>query len=176
MGCSLSAEKVTRDPVPGSEYILETIGLSLITGIRDYEGWLYRKTDQELADDANRFHDEFEERKRTLLAENRTMWAREEAALPEWLRSRLERFRTNGGEHFELDGWGYELAVCRLAVAYADGDDARVDELDEELGCSGNQHDIARLLVRIHRDNPKLLPQAPSALTPLTGDPFYLKG
>lgn len=185
--------------VPGDVVELEHHGVGAIgrpiVGVRRRGGeWLYRKTDQQIEDERAAMLAGFDRRRREQLDENRYDWTAREAALPEWLRDRLATFHERGGEHFELDGWGYELVICELAALYAaDGawvegalpiDDAwerlrvpdpePVAKIAAEQGTSGNQHQVAQALALAHvREPDRSLGGTRSALTPLTGDPDY---
>lgn len=163
-GCPL--DRLTRRPEVGKDYEVETVNFSHVTGLRDTYGWLFRKSDQDLEEDHRKMIEEFDRQDRERLAAQRADWTAREAALPEWARARLARFREAGGENFELKGWGYELVVCELAVLYAAGDTAGVDALEEREGTSGNQHDCAEALAK-HGD------RLPAALSPLTGSADY---
>jgi hypothetical protein len=163
-GCPL--DRLTRRPEVGKTYEVETVNWSLVTGLRDAYGWLFRKSDQDLEEDHRKMIEGFDRKDRERLAAHRDEWTAREAALPEWARARLARFREAGGENFELKGWGYELIVCELAVLYAVGDQAGVDALAEREGTSGNQHDCAEALAK-HGD------VLPAALSPLTGSADY---
>lgn len=163
-GCPL--DRLTRRPEVGKDYEVEVCDGSRVTGLRDAYGWLFRKSDQDLDEDHRKMVEEFDRKDRERLVVQRAAWTAREAALPEWARARLARFREAGGENFELKGWGYELIVCELAVLYAAGDQAGVDALAEREGTSGNQHDCAEALAK-HGD------RLPAALSPLTGSADY---
>lgn len=159
----------------GKEYGLETINLSLVTGWFIDGKWVDRKTDADLERERQEFVEHMNRERRAQLDANRAVWQAREAALPEWVRSRLEHFRGKGGERFETDGWGYELIVAELAVLYdASGgeDDEAVDAFAHEQGTSGNQHDVAKALARMHAQGQPLVGTV-SALSPITGDLFY---
>lgn len=160
-------------PIVGHTYELETVLGSTVTGLRSGDFWLMRKTDQQLADEHNTMVVGFQDERRRTLESCRETWTEQEAALPDWLRERLSRFRTNGGERFDLDGWGYELMICRLAAVLADGDEDAASALASESGASGNQWDCAKALASHHEGGADLT-QFPAGLTPLTGDPYYL--
>jgi len=86
-----------------------------------------------------------------------------------------EHLHSTYHETFELEGWGYELVVCELAALYAKSncaDDETIDSYAREQGTSGNQHGIAKSLARAHLAGASLAGTV-SALSPLTGDPFY---
>jgi len=159
----------------GKEYGLETINFSLVTGWLVNGKWVDRKTDADLERERQEFVEHMNRERRAQLDANRAVWQAREAALPEWVRSRLEYFRAKGGERFETDGWGYELIVAELTVLYdASGgvDDEAVDALAREEGTSGNQHDVAKALARMHAQGQPLVGTV-SALSPITGDLFY---
>lgn len=168
-GCPL--DRLTRRPEVGNTYEVETVNWSLVTGLRDTYGWLFRKSDQDLAEDHRKMMEEFDRKDRERLAEQRADWTAREKALPHVWQQRIQRFREAGGESFELRGWGYELVVCELAVLYAAGDEAGVGALADREGTSGNQHDCAQALVKWQRAGQA--DQFPAALSPLTGSADY---
>lgn len=166
----------------GQQIVVETIGFSMVTGIAltDPMAWLWLKTSEQL----DREHDEmlagFRKRRLEQLEEHREDWTRREAALPSPLRRRLERYRANGGDDFDADGWGYELIVCELAVLYAASnghDSTEVNEFASREGTSGNQHDYARALAPLLKleDRHDDIANSVSALTPISGDHDYSK-
>lgn len=171
----------------GKGFIMETRGISLVTGWVIDGRWYDRKTDEDLAARHEAMVAEFEQRKRDRLDAHRAEWQQIQDALPDWIRVRLEHFHEHGGEHFALDGWGYELTVAELAVAYAAMGDSIIGEtvytvqdsdevrrIAEEQGTSGNQHDIAFALAKAHLLDPAVsLAGTVSALSPITGDAFY---
>ena len=162
---------------PGVAYVLETRNLSVVTGCRIDGEWLWRRSDEWLDGDHRvtvaRLNAERAER----LRDQREDWEAREAKLPAWLRSRIELFRHRAGARFELDGWAYELAVAELAVLYDESglaESAAVTAYGREHGTSGNQHDIARLLAGARRNDPEWSAAGSvSALSPITGEPFY---
>lgn len=172
MGFSLKLDDCESLPIVGRSYEVETVLGSTVTGLRSALGWLMRKTHSQLADDHNAMVEDFEREKRERLEANRELWTNQERTLPEWLRERLARFHANGGEAFALDGWGYELFICRLAALLDAGDEAGAEELARTGGASGNQWDCAKVLVDVHRKGVDLTP-FPAGLTPLTGNPYY---
>lgn len=172
-GFGLPLAKLTRRPVVGGAYELETVNYSQVTGLRDSAGWLYRLSDQDLDEQHRQLLADIEARDRAELDKYRDDWTRREAALPAWARDRIAVFRAAGGEKFELKGWGYELAVCELAVLYVTGDRAGVDEYAREHGTSGNQHDCAEYIARLAREDESRVGLVPAALAPLTGSADY---
>lgn len=170
-------------------FIMEVQGLSLVTGWIIDGQWYDRKTDEDLTARHEAMVAGFEQRKRDRLAAHRAEWQQIEDTLPDWIRVRLEYFHDRGGEHFALEGWGYELTIAELAVAYAamgrtildkttytveDSDEVR--RIAEEQGTSGNQHDMALALAKMHLNDPSVpLAGTVSALSPITGDTFYDK-
>ena len=172
-------------------YFVETDRTNAITGMasaRPLSGggfelgrWLWHKSDQDLEGERSAFLERLNQEREQQWAENQEDWHRREALLPGPLKRRLERFRANGGHQFEIEGWGYELTVCELAVLYAasgGNDDAKVTEYGRLHGTSGNQHGfacaLAGLLLEVPNDHTAdVIANAPSALTPLTGDPDY---
>jgi len=173
----------------GDPYILETDHRTRITGWIITGVWYDRKTDEDLAEEHRQFVENMNRERREALEKNEAAWQAEEDALPEWARARLRTYHERGGDDFKLDGWSYELMVCQLAVEYAKlGEvimDKRVSEVSEseeikrmarEYGTSGNQHGIALALAKAHLEQPeRTLADTPSALTPLTGRPFFEK-
>jgi hypothetical protein len=173
----------------GGEYLQETHRLSLVTGMatcyRTRSGdpvvgqWLWHKTDADLDRELAEMLAESQARYEAVLAENRSDWSRREAALPLSLRRRLERFRANGGHGFDVNGWGYELVICELAVLYAESHQADTEAIEKYAslnGTSGNQHDYAKALSRHLNDDPTdqdIVANSVSALAPLTGDADY---
>ncbi|QDF17505.1 hypothetical protein SEA_PHROSTEDPHLAKE_62 [Gordonia phage PhrostedPhlake] len=161
---------------PGDRFALETVNFSHITGLMDSDGvWRFRMTDEDLAAESRRFSEGFDRRKREQLEAHREEWTALEAQLPDWIRARLDNFRARAGaERFELEGWGYELAIAQLAVAYDADDQDWIKRLDERLGCSGNQHDMAKILAKGHREGlDDSIANSVSALAPLTGSADY---
>ena len=162
---------------PGVAYVLEKRNPSVVTGCRIDGEWLWRRSDQWLDDDHRvtvaRHNAERAER----LRDQREDWEAREAKLPAWIRARIELFRHRAGERFELDGWAYELTVAELAVLYDESglaESAAVTAYGREHGTSGNQHDIARLLAGARRNDPEWSAAGSvSALSPITGEPFY---
>ena len=175
----------------GDPYILETNRNGIITGWIVKGTWYARKSDQDLEDDHRAMMERIERDRQELLDKNREQWQADEAALPDWLKERLQTFHERGGETFLLDGWGYELMVCRLAEAYAklgdvilnkdifemaDFESDEIKQMARDEGTSGNQHSMALALAKRHLQAPESsLAGTPSALSPLTGEPFYEK-
>ena len=70
--------------------------------------------------------------------------------------------------------WQAELAVLYDASGLAESD--AVNGYGREYGTSGNQHGIARLLAGARRNDPEWSAAGSvSALSPITGEPFYVK-
>lgn len=173
----------------GAQFLSETQRLTAVTGMATVyftasgdpvvDQWLWHKTDVDLEREHTAMVEGFQRQREESLAEHRDDWARREAALPSPLRHRLERFRSNGGDQFDLDGWGYELTVSELAVLYAASgqtDDQAVTDYAETNGTTGNQHSFAIALSRGLTDDPTdhdLVTGAVAALSPLTGDHDY---
>lgn len=158
----------------GEELEMETIQLTRITGLRDKNGWLFRVTNQDLADEAREFTEKMHRDQVEDLERNRKLYAAHEEALPEWLKSRIRRFREAAGEKFLLEGWGYELMICRLADLMDRGLRVEADKLADDEGASGNQWDCAKALAagRIeHGDEYATL--VPAGLSPITGSADY---
>ena len=164
---------------PGLTYTLETRNLSVVTGCRIDGEWVWRRSDAWLDDDHRAQIARLDSASAERLRNRREEWEAREAALPAWLRSRIEHFRSVAGERFELDGWAYELAVAELAVLYDEvglGESDAVTAYGDEHGTSINQHDVARLLAAARRNDPEWSAAGSvSAMSPITGEPFYVK-
>ncbi len=174
----------------GTPFAIETTNFSTVTGWLIEGRWYDRKTDEDLDAEHAAWLESWQQEKRDLLARNRDDWQTREQLLPDWIRIRLHGFRDKGGERFDLEGWGYELAVAELAVAYADLGEVILDHtpstirqiesdtiehLAREQGTSGNQHAVALMLAQHHLRGESLAGTI-SALSPITGDPFYQGG
>lgn len=158
----------------GERLELETVQLSQITGLRDAHGWLFRLSNQDLADEARQFSEDMHRKDVERLEAHRKEYWGWEQALPDWLRARIQRFRDAAGEKFLLEGWGYELIICRLAALFADGDEAAAEALAEEVGASGNQWDCAKALAAgRERHGDDFAVQVPAGLSPITGSADY---
>ena len=176
-GFGIAPEIAAQLPV-GTDFVLETQNMSRVTGIFAHGRWVMRKSDQEIEREHEAWKEKWEQEKRDRLVTDCAKYEEEEAVLPDWIKYRLTHFHISGGEYFRLNGWGYELVIARLAVAYNESGGAESDEVNRianEEGTSGNQHDVAKALARIHAesDDPSALAGTVSALTPITGDPFY---
>lgn len=164
---------------PGVAYRLEVRLGSVVTGCLVGGEWLWRKTDEALADERRVGLARFALRRAEDLAAGRESWAAREAALPIWLRARLATFRERGGEKFELDGWHYELIVAELAALYVESGMEATDAVTAHAdahGVSGNQDEVARMLARARLADDGdgwTAAGTVSALSPITGDPFY---
>ncbi len=190
-GCGVSQEVFDALEV-GEPFVQETQGFSLITGWVIKGKWYDRKTDEDLAAEHKAFVENIKRERQETLAANRERWQSEEDLLPAWLRDRLRTFHEKGGDDFALDGWGYELMICQLAEEYyllgdvildkdifqiSEYESEKLKQMAREFGTSGNQHSVALALAREHRRHPDTsLAGTVSALTPLTGDPFYENG
>jgi hypothetical protein len=177
-------EQFNPPPLVGDTVELENIRWTQFVGAKVNGEWRFRYTDEEIDEQDRQWREKFEQDKRDRLAASRAEWIGHEENLPLWGKQRLARFRQAGGEAFELDGWGYELAICRLAAAYVDegvpekGDytlTPAVKALDESMGCSGNQHDCARSLARLVFDGREgdAAGLVPAGLSPITGSADY---
>ena len=164
---------------PGLTYTLETRNLSVVTGCRIDGEWVWRRSDEWLDDDHRAQIARLDSASAERLRNRREEWEAREAKLPAWLRSRIEHFRSVAGERFELDGWAYELTVAELAVLYDEAGLAESDAVTAyatEHGTSINQHDVARLLAAARRNDPEWSAAGSvSAMSPITGEPFYVK-
>lgn len=182
-GFFLAPEHASRVS-PGDTIRMETVRFSLITGVAlvtlDGDDWLFWKSDDDLEREHAQMMEGFVKEKRDGLAANREDWTAREVALPAWLRARFATFRERAGaDVFDLEGWGYELCVAELAVLYLEHgvtDGPEVMAYAKAKGTSGNQHDIAIALARQRLRNPAYsAARTASALTPITGSPYYEK-
>lgn len=187
-GCSKEVYDLLID---GKPFILETQKSTLIAGWIIDGKWYDRKSDQEFARERAEWLAKWEQEKLDNLEKNRVQWTAREAALPDWIRTRLENFRAKSDGKFDLEGWGYELIVAELAVEYFNLGDVILDKdqfsvnsfeseaikaIAQEQGTSGNQHGVALALAKAHLSTPGHdLGNTVSALAPLTGDAFYEK-
>lgn len=173
---------------PGMEVIMEMMG-SRTSGWLIDGAWIMHTSDEEFEAERKTFLENFEKEKRERLEANREFWKQQEDELPGWIKDRITYFRSLDESTFELDGWGYELAIARLAVAYANmgseildkdvfsiQDSDEVKRLSEEMGTSGNQHGMALALAKAHLRSPEeTLSGTVSGLSPLTGKVGYTK-
>lgn len=167
----------------GATVDVETVNFSTVTGIRTGRRWLYRKSDQDLEAEHRALVARIADDHHAQLERNRDDWQQRQEALPDALRTRLEHFHGRGGDHFRVNGWGYELTVCELAALYLaaateNGVPDTTPEIDayaSKHGTSGNQHSCARgIALRLGLG--VTIDVVPAALAPLTGDPDYSKG
>lgn len=169
---------------PGMVVGLEQRGNTIVGWLVD-DQWVMRKSDEELDAERAEWKAKWEQEKREHLEANREDWTRREAALPDWIRARLEHFRATEESpgSFDREGWGYELIIAELAVMYLDGvdpsdytgtdrfefkDTPAIMDFAREQGTSGNQHGVAEALARAHLEGTNLAGTI-SALSPLTG-------
>lgn len=162
----------------GRDVAVEVKGFNRIVGWTIDEEYLFRKSDQDLEREHDELVKRYEREREETLTVNRARWAAREATLPAWLRERLTslRERSDSPDSFDRDGWGYELVVCELARLYDLSPDlsetSDITIYDEQHGCSGNQHGVAKTLVRMHREGQSLA-NTVGALAPLTGKAAY---
>lgn len=123
------------------------------------------------------FLDDWDRRKRETLEANRAVWEARESYLSKPLRERIQHFRENSEDDFDLEGWGYELVIAELADALVASNLEETDEIkamDAYSECSGNQFEIARALARFLLEQPgRSLAGTVGGLAPLTGKTFY---
>lgn len=151
---------------------LETKGFNTIGGLKIKGKWAFHRSDEHFAEQDRKFMEKFEQDKKDLLEANRKDWAWRTIALPQWLWNRIAKFRENGKERFELEGWGYELIICELAAIYERNggiDDDEINDFSRREGTSGNQHNVAKMLVKFKSEDLVV----PAGLAPLTGDKDY---
>lgn len=171
-GFGVRRSELRRPLREGGTYLLECVRWSQTCGIQEDGEWLWRDSDQDIARRDTEMRERFDRERRERLEVNRHDWERRSEALPDWLKARLRRFHDAAGEKFALDGWGYEIVVSELAWAYYDEDTERIEAIDREQGCSGNQHGYAKALAQLHRDGGDTA-NAVAALAPLTGSADY---
>lgn len=160
---------------PGDRFELETVNWSTISGMRVAGVWRFRMTNEDLANEAQERSKKYEDQLTVHLEANMKKYWQWEQELPDWLRARINRFRDAAGEKFLREGWGYELVIARLAVAYTVDDQELISKLDTEMGCSGNQHAFAAALADMHnagRDE-EIAKVSIAGLAPLTGSADY---
>lgn len=163
-----------RDIAVGDQLWVETVKLTQITGLRDSDGWLFRLSDQDLADQARQFSEDLHRKDVVRLEKNRKQFAEWESALPDWLKARIKRFRDAAGEKFLLEGWGYELIICRLADLIDRGCEDEADQLARDEGASGNQWECAKALAEGRaRYGDRFATGCPAGLAPITGSADY---
>ncbi|RFZ41358.1 hypothetical protein DAVIS_02627 [Mycobacterium marinum] len=169
-----SKASLGREIRVGERLALETVKLTQITGLRDASGWLFRLTDQDLADEARKFSEDLHRKDVERLERNRRLYAEHETNLPDWLKARIRRFREAAGEKFLLEGWGYELMICRLADLLDRGLEDEADKLARDEGASGNQWDCAKALAAGRKRHGDEFGSAlPAGLAPITGSADY---
>jgi len=160
----------------GGVVLVETRN-GLVSGWRVDGEWIKRYTDQELDDQIQVRIREAREAAYKHLEENKANWRSREAALPQFMRERIEFFREVAGHNFELTGWEYELVVAELCLLYmrSKGEDTpAVDKYCEKHDVDDNQRHIAQLLYAMAKEAPgRSMTQTPSALYYTTGHPFY---
>jgi len=163
-----------RDVRVGDELWIETVKLTQITGLCDRTGWLFRLTDQDLADQAREFSERLHRDEVVRLEKNRKQYAEWEDALPDWLQARIRRFREAAGEKFLREGWGYELMICRLADLIDQGREDEADMLACDEGASGNQWSCAKALAAGRAEQgDDFAVRVPAGLSPITGSADY---
>lgn len=152
----------------GNTYTLETKGMNHVAGLIDETGeYLFRRSDQYFDEQHRKFVEDLNIKRQKELDENREKYQAREDALPEPFRSRMKKFHFKPA--FELEGWGYELIICELAVVMLNNpgeDEKAAHDFASEHGMSGNQYGCARALAT----NAKMMGNVnnvPSGLAPL---------
>ncbi len=169
-----SKAELGRDITVGEDLWVETVKFGQITGLQDANGWLFRLTDEDLARQARELSEQLRRSDVVQLEKNRQLYAEWEAALPNWLKARIQRFRDAAGEKFLLKGWGYELVICRLAALLDVGDEEAAESLARQEGVTGNQWDCARTLAEGRaRHGDRFAVECPGGLSPITGSADY---
>jgi hypothetical protein len=140
----------------GTHVLVESINFSHIVGLRVNGAWVFRHSDQDLAAAAERQRADTLRREEEALEENRADWTARTAALPDWLRGRLQAFIDDPekGEEFQRSSWHYELGASELAALYEThpaGDDApEVNEYAQKHGTTGYMHSWAAAAATRH--------------------------
>lgn len=154
----------------GQSYTLETKGFNNVAGLADpqTDEYLFRRSDQYFEEEHRKFVEELNASREKELREHREEYQAREDALPEPFRSRMRKFHEKPA--FELEGWGYELIICELAVVMMDNphDDGPADDFASKHGMSGNQFGCARALASYTKATGDV-ENVPSGLAPLNG-------
>lgn len=141
----------------GTHVTVETINFSHVVGLRVNGVWVFRHSDQDLAEAAEKQRADTLRSEEEALEENRADWTARTAALPDWLRDRLQAFIDDPekGEEFQRSSWHYELGASELAALYEKhpaGDDApEVNEYARKHGTTGYMHSWAAAAATRHR-------------------------
>lgn len=158
------------------DVFVQTVKGTIVTGLWvPAVGWAFQLTDEQLAQQAQDYAAKLHMARVEHLRLNRELFETTEASLPDWLKARIENFRSQNKATFELEGWEYELIVAKLAAALVTDmtpDDFKA--MAQEYSASENQIRCAMALAagrEQHGDQYALA--CPSALSPLTGKPDY---
>lgn len=170
-----SKSDLGRELRAGDTFVLETVNISMITGMQMAGVWLFHLTDEDLAQQAREQSAAFERQLSEELDRNHRKYAKWEAELPGWLRARIERFHAAAGDKFKREGWGYELVICRLAELLEQGREPDADALASELGATGNQWGCAKAIAEGRKGilGDTVAVTLPAGLAPITGSADY---
>lgn len=172
-GFNFTPDKGKPIPVVGDEIVVETKGMSMVTGVCLNDDWIMHKSDADLEADRLKFIEDNRQRNIAMLRKNEASWREREEALPDWIKPRLRNFHERGGFNFRVEGWGYELIIAELAVLYRESggeDSPTIMEYANLHGTSGNQHEVAKVLATFDEER---MDQTVAGLTPLGAHPFY---
>lgn len=159
-----------------SKVFLETIKGAMVTGLFVPEkGWAFRMTSAELAAQARERTEAIYNTRVATLEKNRAMYEDTEAALPDWLKARIEHFRSVDQHSFELNGWAYELVICTIAAAIDAGKPKQeLDQIAEDMTASTNQLACASAIAAGKQEHGESFALAvPAGMAPITGRPDY---
>lgn len=155
---------------------VETVQGILVTGLfLADKGWAFRLDAEQIAQQVRSTAELNYQRRVNDLAENREGFEIREAALPDWIKARVEHFRALGKESFELNGWRYELAICELAAALDGGaTQEQFVDLAERLAASANQVQCAAALVACRaKHGDEAIHSVPAGMAPVNGKLDY---
>jgi hypothetical protein len=140
----------------GAHVTVETIRFTQVTGLKVAGEWVWRESDQERKAKEQVNAERIAADEAARLEDNRDDWTARTAALPDWLRERLQRLvdHEETGDQFQREWWSYELGSSELAALYAEhpaGDDApEVKAYAAKHGTTGLQHGWAAAAARQH--------------------------
>lgn len=158
------------------EVFIQTVKGTLVTGLWvPAVGWAFQLTNEQLAQQAQDYAAKLHMARVEHLRLNRELFEDTEASLPDWLKARIENFRSQNKATFELEGWEYELIVAKLAEGLdADMDADEFKALAREYNASENQVRCAMALAAGRRQyGDEYALAVPAAMSPLTGKPDY---
>lgn len=175
-GC-YAPENVAALLSEGKEFVIEYRGAMTISGWLIDGTWYDHKSDEDFARDLADLSRTFHNEKVQDLKTHRKEWKKRTAALPDWIRARIEYFKAAAGARFELEGWGYELIIAEMAVMLAEDrleESGSFKEYMQTNDVSGNQYEMAKALADARiRDSGFDFAGTVSAMSPMTGSADY---